>query len=186
MGQSTNGILAYGYNLGGEDGGWEIREAGEDGEWLPPWLADEDDDVMAAGERVLLASVGLAEAPWVADGYGERYRAAKAHHRLRRPRTATGRGRLGREARCGRPSSRGHAEAGEARLVAGLLLGLRRTGMASESDQSIYLVVMDTGGLFGTYLDRDRAFRSAEAVGGVVAELPITADYRPAPAPAVD
>lgn len=45
----------------------------------------------------------------------------------------------------------------------------------------IYLVVMDTGGLFGTYLDRDRAFRNAESIGGVVAALPIAADYRPAP-----
>ena len=55
--------------------------------------------------------------------------------------------------------------------------------MNDGAGESVYLVVMDTGGLFGTYLDRDRAYRYAESIGGVVAELPIAADYRPVVSP---
>lgn len=43
---------------------------------------------------------------------------------------------------------------------------------------NVYLVVVERGGLHGTYLDRDLAERVAEAVEGVIAELPIVADYR--------
>lgn len=54
--------------------------------------------------------------------------------------------------------------------------------MTDESTtECVYLVVMDTGGLFGTYLNRDRAVRNAQSISGVVAELPIAADFRPAP-----
>lgn len=82
MGQSTNGMLVYGYNFGGLDG-WEIEEAGEYGEWQPEWLnsdsdEDEDDDVIEAAGKVLLASVGFAETDWQADGYYDRKRAAEA------------------------------------------------------------------------------------------------------------
>jgi hypothetical protein len=75
MGQSTNGMLVYGYNLGDPDGGWEIAEADEDGAWEPDWQGD--DSFTEAAEARLLASVGLTEEPWVADGYGERRRAAR-------------------------------------------------------------------------------------------------------------
>ncbi|MGW2010910.1 hypothetical protein [Streptomyces nigrescens] len=82
MGQSTDGILAYGYDLGGDDG-WKIREAGEYGE-LPAfdWYDEEaeDGDFQEAAEKRLLAEVaGFAE-EWSSgnDGYFEREREAKA------------------------------------------------------------------------------------------------------------
>lgn len=78
MGQSTNAVLAYGYDLGGDEGGWKIAEAGEYGEWEPHWAADEDDDPMAAAGKLLLASVDFAETDWRADGYRARKQAAEA------------------------------------------------------------------------------------------------------------
>lgn len=42
----------------------------------------------------------------------------------------------------------------------------------------IFLVFMNNGVLFGSYFDRDRAHQAAENITGVVAELPITSDYR--------
>jgi len=80
MGTSTNGILAYGYNLGGDEGGWQIAEAGEYGDWEPPWFPDEDEDndFMSAAMRVLRASVGFTETDWRADGYFDRQRDADA------------------------------------------------------------------------------------------------------------
>lgn len=82
MGQSTNGVLAYGYDLGGGDGDWKIEEVGEYGEWEPEWLeVDEDEDsedlITQAGER-LMASVGFTETDWHADGFFDREKAAKA------------------------------------------------------------------------------------------------------------
>ncbi|MEU1761171.1 hypothetical protein [Micromonospora sp. NPDC005652] len=51
MGTSTNAYLAYGYDLGGDDG-WKVAEIGEWGELQLPWLSagedggseDEDED----------------------------------------------------------------------------------------------------------------------------------------------
>ena len=76
MGQSTNGILAYGYNLGGDEGGWKIAEADEYGDWEPHW-PDADDDPEGAVERFLLASVGFTETDWRADGYRDRKKTAQ-------------------------------------------------------------------------------------------------------------
>lgn len=45
----------------------------------------------------------------------------------------------------------------------------------------VYLVIAESG-LFGAYFDRDRADVIARAANGVVAEVPIVADYRPGPA----
>jgi hypothetical protein len=42
----------------------------------------------------------------------------------------------------------------------------------------IFLVFMNDGQLFGSYLDRTRAHEAAENITGVVVELPITSDYR--------
>lgn len=81
MGQSTNAMLAYGYDLGGEEE-WKVREAGEYGElpaldWYDP--DDEDgDDFQSAAERRLLASVGFTEQWGERDGYFEREEEAKA------------------------------------------------------------------------------------------------------------
>lgn len=47
-----------------------------------------------------------------------------------------------------------------------------------DEEKNVYLVVMDRGGLFGAYLKREPAERSAEAIEGVVAAVPMLADYR--------
>lgn len=81
MGQSTDAILAYGYDLGSNESGWKIREAGEYGE-LPalPWYGPQgDDDFQSAAERRLLADIaGFTETDWQVDGYFAREREAKA------------------------------------------------------------------------------------------------------------
>jgi hypothetical protein len=44
--------------------------------------------------------------------------------------------------------------------------------------KNVYLVVMDDRGLFAVVYDRNIARRQAEAIGGVVAAVPILEDYR--------
>lgn len=75
MGQSTNGMLVYGYNFGGEEGGWQLAEVDEYEPWEPEWMGD-DDVISAAGER-LLASVGFTETDYKAEGYFDRKKAAE-------------------------------------------------------------------------------------------------------------
>lgn len=80
MGVSTDGILAYGYNLGGDDSGWEIEQAGEYGDWEPSWIdtdAEEIIDIAVVIEDQLLASVGFTEGDWEVDGYHDRKRDAQ-------------------------------------------------------------------------------------------------------------
>ena len=70
MGQSTDGILAYGYDLGGEEG-FKVREVGEYGDlavswWCPDPDAEESDDdeprdFQAAAKRRLLDASGFTE-----------------------------------------------------------------------------------------------------------------------------
>lgn len=83
MGQSTNGMLAYGYDLGGEEE-WKLQEAGEYGE-LPnlPWFDEEDEDgdgFQEAAERRLLAEIAGFTEEWSSsnEGYHDREKAAKA------------------------------------------------------------------------------------------------------------
>lgn len=38
MGKSPDAIIAYGYALGGDEDGWNVREANEDNIWVPHWL----------------------------------------------------------------------------------------------------------------------------------------------------
>jgi hypothetical protein len=80
MGQSTDAILAYGYNLGGEEG-WELEGVGEYGE-MPTldWYNPEDDDFQGAAEFRLLAEIAGFTERWHSgnDGYFERERAARA------------------------------------------------------------------------------------------------------------
>lgn len=79
MGQSTNAILAYGYNVGGGESEWNIEEADEDGDWTPPWVdPDDENDLITAAETTLLAAAGFTETDWRADGYYERKEAAEA------------------------------------------------------------------------------------------------------------
>lgn len=78
MGQSTNGILAYGYDLGGTEG-YKVREVGEYGELQLDWYdEDENADFAAAVERRLLDASGFTET-WEDghEGYFGREREAK-------------------------------------------------------------------------------------------------------------
>ncbi|GGR70933.1 MULTISPECIES: hypothetical protein [Streptomyces] len=78
MGQATDAILAYGYDLGGE--GWKLEGLGEYGELPPlPWW-DEEDDFATAAERHLLTRIAQFTETWEdgREGYFERKRAAKA------------------------------------------------------------------------------------------------------------
>ncbi|MGW1950116.1 hypothetical protein ACWCRC_38155 [Streptomyces sp. NPDC001940] len=83
MGQSTNAMLAYGYDLGGEEE-WKLEGLGEYGE-LPelPWFNEDDgegDGFQEAAERRLLAEITGFTETWSpdSDGYFDRERAAKA------------------------------------------------------------------------------------------------------------
>lgn len=83
MGQSTNGMLVYGYDLGSDDDGWKIQGAGEFGEmpaldWFDADAEDGDDFATAAEQRLLVELAGFTETDWQVDGYFERERAAKA------------------------------------------------------------------------------------------------------------
>lgn len=83
MGQSTNGILAYGYDLGGDDG-WKLQGAGEYGE-LPPlaWYDTDEESgygFQSAAETRLLAEIAGFTETWSRDneGYFDREKAAQA------------------------------------------------------------------------------------------------------------
>ena len=76
MGTSTDGILAYGYNLGGDDSGWEVAEADEHGGLELDWLADDPGFTTAAMDK-LLAAAGFTETDWQVDGYSKRKKAAE-------------------------------------------------------------------------------------------------------------
>lgn len=82
MSTSTNGILAYGYDLGGGEG-WKLQGCGEYDE-LPelPWFNEENEDgndFQSAAERHLLAELAdFTETDWQVDGYFARERDAKA------------------------------------------------------------------------------------------------------------
>lgn len=67
MGVRTDGILAYGYDLGGEDE-WKVREADEygglipgTGGWVPDPEAEEDCDLISLAERQMLDASGFTE-----------------------------------------------------------------------------------------------------------------------------
>lgn len=80
MGVSTDAILAYGYDLGGAEDEWKIKETGEYGCLNLPWFDPEDDDAgfMDAVEKRLLAAAGFTETDWQVDGYFTREREALA------------------------------------------------------------------------------------------------------------
>jgi hypothetical protein len=51
--------------------------------------------------------------------------------------------------------------------------------MAGVMTSHIHLVLLpDRAGLYGAWLDREVAHKRAKFIGGVVAEVPITGDYR--------
>jgi hypothetical protein len=83
MGQSTNAVLAYGYDLGGDEGGWKIKGAGEYDE-LPKidWYddsEDNDDGFVEQAEKRLLAQIAGFTEKWEqgAEGYFARAKAAE-------------------------------------------------------------------------------------------------------------
>lgn len=78
MGVSTDGILAYGFNLGGDEGGWEIAEVDEYGEWTPDWYDEEEEDLVSDAETHLLRAAGFTETDYKAEGYYDRKREAGA------------------------------------------------------------------------------------------------------------
>ena len=61
MGQSTNAVLAYGYDLGsGEE--WKIAEVGEYGDLAVDWFdEDHEDGFLGQAERRLLNASGFTE-----------------------------------------------------------------------------------------------------------------------------
>lgn len=82
MGQSTNAVLVYGYNLGGGEIDWLVEEAnGEYGELHLDWFNEDDEsgenDFIEAAEKRLLAAAGFTETDWRADGYFARKREAE-------------------------------------------------------------------------------------------------------------
>lgn len=85
MGVSTNAVLVYGYDLGGEDDEWLVEEtSGEYGELALDWYSeavederdeDEDDEetgFIAAAKRRLIAASGFTETNDGSDGYYDR------------------------------------------------------------------------------------------------------------------
>lgn len=83
MGVSTDAILAYGYDLGGDDE-WKVQEVDEYGGlldvgWVPDPETGEDFDLIGLAERQLLGAAGFTET--YEDGrkdYFARENAAKA------------------------------------------------------------------------------------------------------------
>ncbi len=79
MGNSADGILAYGFNLGGDEGGWEVAEAdSEYGEWKPDWYDEDEEDLAGDAEKRLLEVAGFSETDYKAEGYYDRKREAEA------------------------------------------------------------------------------------------------------------
>jgi hypothetical protein len=77
MGMSADGLLVYGYDLGGS-AEWKIRETGEYGEPNLPWYGDEDDFGTVAMRRLRAEVAGFTET-WetrTGDGYHTREREA--------------------------------------------------------------------------------------------------------------
>jgi len=79
MGTSTNGVLAYGYDLNNGDG-WLIQEVGEYGEPRLDWYDDSEEAegfVTQATEKLLADVAGFTETDWRIDGYFDRKREAE-------------------------------------------------------------------------------------------------------------
>lgn len=82
MGIHANGILAYGYDLGGPEDGWKIEGVDEYGAFATDWYDNEDeendlDDFGSGAEGQLLIAAGFTETGPEAPGYYERQRAAR-------------------------------------------------------------------------------------------------------------
>jgi hypothetical protein len=78
MGQSTNAVLIYGYDLGGGEKEWLVDEAsGDYGDLRVDWYDEEgQDDFVEAAMKRLRVSAGFTETDWRADGFFRRQREA--------------------------------------------------------------------------------------------------------------
>lgn len=113
MGVSTDGILAYGLNLGGADV-WELEGLGEYGEWQPEWAVfdeDEYEDMAEAIERRLLAEiVGFTETDWQVEGFFARKEEAEKRLGLELRAHCSGEYTMYILSACSIRASRGYAE----------------------------------------------------------------------------
>lgn len=79
MSTSTDGILAYGYDLGGDDAGWKVEGLGEYDEWPSGGWYDpevDDADFTEAVENTLLTAHGFT-LEWVPGADNSAYRAGR-------------------------------------------------------------------------------------------------------------
>lgn len=77
MGMASTGKLAYGYDLGGQEDGWNFPDL-DYGYWLPPGVDEDDEDFDFAewAEEKLFASVGFVDAG--AEDVADRKKEARA------------------------------------------------------------------------------------------------------------
>jgi hypothetical protein len=77
MGMSTEGVLLYGYELGGDDLDWKIKGVGEYEDPVRPWLDPDDPDFCEDARKHLLAEIaGFREEDYTRPPY-DVYREAK-------------------------------------------------------------------------------------------------------------
>lgn len=79
MGMSSTAKLAYGFDLGGDEDGWNLPDL-DYGQWRPPGIAEDDEDEFDFAEWVegkLLVDAGFTETDDEDDGYFTRKRAAR-------------------------------------------------------------------------------------------------------------
>lgn len=80
MGRSLSTKLVYGYDLGGGEDEWKVREVDEYGGLTVDWFGEDDNDFVGSAQRRLLAAAGFTET-WETrkdDGYYAREREAEA------------------------------------------------------------------------------------------------------------
>lgn len=83
MDPDPDGILVYGYALGGPEEGWKIDGLAKWGSLITPWYRCEDDDFATLADRQLLIAHGFTEGypeeytPGAVDAYYARRKAAE-------------------------------------------------------------------------------------------------------------
>lgn len=80
MSMTIRAELRYGYNLGGDENGWEFAEVDDEYGTTPtvPWWDEDGESLGEQAEEQLFRAVGFTGADWNAPDYGERRRAAAA------------------------------------------------------------------------------------------------------------
>jgi hypothetical protein len=80
MGMSSTAKLAYGFDLGGDEDGWNLPNL-DYGQWRPPELTEDEEDEFDFAEWVedkLLVDAGFTETDDEDDGYFTRKRAVRS------------------------------------------------------------------------------------------------------------